>query len=64
VVSSTAAGTLRQLVESVVDGVVEKDHRMLPNELESITLLDGSTQALWFRRALCLHYLRDPLSVR
>ena len=47
VVSSTAAATLRQLVMFVVDKVVEEDRRMmLANELESITLPDGTTQAL------------------
>ena len=46
-VSSTAAATLRQLVMFVVDKVVEEDRRMLlANELESITLPDGTTQAL------------------
>ena len=46
-VSSTAAATLRQLVMFVVDKVVEEDRRMLlANELESITLPDGATQAL------------------
>jgi len=47
VVSSTAAATLRQLVVFVIDKVVEEDQRMLlANELESITLPDGTTQAL------------------
>jgi hypothetical protein len=47
VVSSTAAATLRQLVMFVVDKVIEEDRRMLlANELESITLPDGTTQAL------------------
>lgn len=47
VVSSTAAATLRQLVMFVVDKVVEEDRRMLlANELESITLPDGTTQTL------------------
>ncbi len=46
-VSSTAAATLRQLVMFVVDKVVEEDRRMLlANELESITLSDGTTRAL------------------
>ena len=46
-VSSTAAATLRQLVMFVVDKVVEEDRRMLlANELESITLPDGTKQAL------------------
>lgn len=46
-VSSTAAATLRQLVMFVVDKVVEEDRRMLlANELESITLPDGTTQVL------------------
>jgi hypothetical protein len=46
VVSFTAA-TLRQLAKFVVDKVVvEEDRRMLlVNELESITLLDTTTQA-------------------
>ena len=46
-VSSTAAATLRQLVMFVVDKVTEEDRRMLlANELESITLPDGTTQPL------------------
>jgi hypothetical protein len=46
-VSSTAAATLRQLVMFVVDKVVEEDRRLLlANELESITLPNGATQAL------------------
>ncbi|KAH9018594.1 guanine nucleotide exchange factor in Golgi transport N-terminal-domain-containing protein [Lactarius pseudohatsudake] len=47
VVSSTAAATLRQLVMFVVDKVVEEDRRLLhANELEPITLPDGTTQTL------------------
>ncbi|KAH9169937.1 hypothetical protein EDB89DRAFT_1853941 [Lactarius sanguifluus] len=47
VVSSTAAATLRQLVMFVVDKVVEEDRRLLhANELEPITLPDGTTQPL------------------
>jgi hypothetical protein len=50
--SSTAAA-LRQLVMFVVDKVVEEDRRMLlVNELESITLLDTTTQA--FRDAFAI----------
>lgn len=46
-VSSTAAVTLRQLVMFVINKIVEEDHRMLlANELESITLPNGTTQAL------------------
>ena len=45
--SSTAAATLRQLVMFVVDKVVEEDRRLLlANELESITLPDGTTKTL------------------
>ena len=63
VVSSTA-GTPRQLVVSVVDRVLEKDRRMLlPNKPESITLPDGTTQALRSRCARRLCYLREPLCV-
>ncbi|KAN0132209.1 hypothetical protein V8E53_009975 [Lactarius tabidus] len=47
VVSSTAAATLRQLFMFVVDKIVEEDRRLLhANELEPITLPDGTTQTL------------------
>ncbi|KAF8495977.1 hypothetical protein F5888DRAFT_515535 [Russula emetica] len=64
VVSSTAAATLRQLVMFIVDKVVEEDCRMLlANELESMTLPDGTTQARGHRRARRVCYLRGSLSV-
>ncbi|KAI9452204.1 hypothetical protein F5148DRAFT_1237059 [Russula earlei] len=57
VVSSTAAATLRQLVMFVVDKVIEEDRRLLlANELESITLPDGTTQALG-------HAARDAFAI-
>ena len=41
------AVTLRQLVMFIINKIVEEDHRMLlANELESITLPNGTTQAL------------------
>jgi hypothetical protein len=47
VVSSTAAATLRQLAMFTANKVTEEDPRMLlANELESITLPDGTTEAL------------------
>jgi hypothetical protein len=65
VVSSTAAVILRQLVMLVVDKVVvdEDCHVVLANELESISLPDGTTQALRSCRSRRLRYLRGPLSV-
>jgi hypothetical protein len=46
-VPSTPAATLRQSPTFVVDETVEEDRRiLLANEIESITLLDGRTQAL------------------
>jgi hypothetical protein len=53
VVSSTAAATLRQLVMSVVDKVVEEDRRMLlANEPESITIPDWTKHARRLRHLL------------
>jgi hypothetical protein len=59
VVSFTAAATLRQFVTFVANKVVEEDRRtLLTSELESMTLPDGTTQALRSRLARRLRYLR------
>ena len=56
--------TLCRLVMFVVDKVVDEDrHMVLAGELESITLPDGTTQALRSRCTRRLRYLRGPLSV-
>jgi len=48
----------------VVDKVVDEDcHMVLTNELESITLSDGMTQALRSPHPRRLRYLRGPLYV-
>jgi predicted HAD superfamily phosphohydrolase len=46
VVSSTAAATLRQLVMFLVDKMVEEDRHDNVQELEDVTLPDGSKKAL------------------
>jgi hypothetical protein len=63
--SSTAAATLRQLVMSVVDKVVEEDRRiLLANELESITLPDWTKQALRSPARDAFAIFFETLSVR
>jgi hypothetical protein len=63
--SSTAAATLRQLVMSVVDKVVEEDRRiLLANELESITLPDWTKQALRSPARSAFAIFFETLSVR